>query len=164
MAAVHAARFGKSVIVFEKNERTGRKLRITGKGRCNVTNNSSMEEHMKNIPVNPRFLYSSYSSFCAEETMAFFEELGVPLKTERGNRVFPVSDKASDVTGGLTRRLHELGVNIHLGCDRKDILCEEIEGGSKKTVSGIIFKDGTVEKADTVEPLAQAAVVQLPPL
>ncbi len=125
MAAVHAARFGKSVIVFEKNERTGRKLRITGKGRCNVTNNSSMEEHMKNIPVNPRFLYSSYSSFCAEETMDFFEELGVPLKTERGNRVFPVSDKADDIADALDREMKKLGVKlIH------------------KRVSGLIIEDG----------------------
>ncbi len=125
MAAVHAARFGKSVIVFEKNERTGRKLRITGKGRCNVTNNSSMEEHMKNIPVNPRFLYSSYSSFCAEETMAFFEELGVPLKTERGNRVFPVSDKADDIADAFDHEMKKLGVKlIH------------------KRVSGLIIEDG----------------------
>lgn len=125
MAAVHAARFGKSVIVFEKNERTGRKLRITGKGRCNVTNNSSMEEHMKNIPVNPRFLYSSYSSFCAEETMAFFEELGVSLKTERGNRVFPVSDKADDIADAFDHEMKKLGVKlIH------------------KRVSGLIIEDG----------------------
>lgn len=125
MAAVHAARFGKSVIVFEKNERTGRKLRITGKGRCNVTNNSSMEEHMKNVPVNPRFLYSSYSGFDAADTMAFFEELGVPLKTERGNRVFPVSDKADDIADALDREMKKLGVKlIH------------------KRVSGLLIEDG----------------------
>lgn len=112
MAAVHAARFGKSVIVFEKNERTGRKLRITGKGRCNVTNNSSMEEHMKNIPVNPRFLYSSYSCFDASDTMAFFEELGVPLKTERGNRVFPVSDRADDIADAFDHEMKKLGVKL----------------------------------------------------
>ena len=125
MAAVHAARFGKSVIVFEKNERTGRKLRITGKGRCNVTNNSSMEEHMKNIPVNPRFLYSSYSSFSAEDTMAFFEELGVPLKTERGNRVFPVSDKADDIADALNHEMKKLGVKV-----------------IHKRVSGLIIEEG----------------------
>ncbi len=112
MAAVQAARFGKSVIVFEKNERTGRKLRITGKGRCNVTNNSTVEEHMKNIPVNPRFLYSSYSCFDASDTMNFFEELGVPLKTERGNRVFPVSDKADDIADALAREMKRLGVKL----------------------------------------------------
>lgn len=112
MAAVQAARFGKSVIVFEKNERTGRKLRITGKGRCNVTNNSTVEEHMRNIPVNPRFLYSSYSCFDASDTMNFFEELGVPLKTERGNRVFPVSDKADDIADALAREMKRLGVKL----------------------------------------------------
>lgn len=111
-AAVWAARFGKSVIVFEKNERLGRKLRITGKGRCNVTNNSSVEEHLRNIPVNPRFLYSAYSAFDAESTMAFFEELGVPLKTERGNRVFPVSDNANDIADALGREMKNLGVRV----------------------------------------------------
>lgn len=111
-AAVWAARFGKSVIVFEKNERLGRKLRITGKGRCNVTNNSSVEEHLRNIPVNPRFLYSAYSAFNAESTMAFFEELGVSLKTERGNRVFPVSDNANDIADALGCEMKNLGVRV----------------------------------------------------
>jgi hypothetical protein len=111
-AAVHAARFGKTVLLFEKNERLGRKLRITGKGRCNVTNNSSTEEHMKNIPVNPRFMYSSFASFDAESTMSFFEELGVPLKTERGNRVFPVSDKADDIADALAKEMKKLGVKV----------------------------------------------------
>lgn len=114
LAAVQAARWGKSVIVFEKNEKLGRKLRITGKGRCNVTNNSSTEEHMKNIPVNPRFLYSAFSNFDADDTMNFFEELGVPLKTERGNRVFPVSDNANDIADALAYEMNNLGVQtIH---------------------------------------------------
>ena len=111
-AAVHAARFGKTVLLFEKNEKLGRKLRITGKGRCNVTNNSSTEEHMKNIPVNPRFMYSSFAGFDAESTMSFFEELGVPLKTERGNRVFPVSDKADDIAEALAKEMKKLGVKV----------------------------------------------------
>lgn len=111
-AAVQAARLGKSVLVFEKNERLGRKLRITGKGRCNVTNNSTCEEHMKNIPVNSRFLYSAFSMFDADDTMSFFEELGVPLKTERGNRVFPVSDKADDIADALAYEMKRLGVKI----------------------------------------------------
>ena len=111
-AAVWAARYGKSVIVFEKNEKLGRKLRITGKGRCNVTNNSSTDEHMKNIPVNPRFLYSSFSNFDADSTMDFFEGLGVPLKTERGNRVFPVSDNANDIADALAREMKNLGVQV----------------------------------------------------
>lgn len=112
MAAVQAARLGKTVTMFEKNDHIGRKLRITGKGRCNVTNNSAMQEHMNNIPVNPRFLYSAFSNFDASDTMSFFEELGVPLKTERGNRVFPVSDKAEDIVNALSRELKRLGVRI----------------------------------------------------
>lgn len=112
MAAVFAARYGKSVTVFERNANIGKKLRITGKGRCNVTNNSPMEEHMKNIPVNSRFMYSSFSMFGAEDTMAFFEELGVPLKTERGNRVFPVSDNAEDIVDAFYGEMKRLGVNI----------------------------------------------------
>lgn len=111
-AAIFAARWGKSVLLFEKNDHIGRKLRITGKGRCNVTNNSPVREHMENIPVNSRFMYSSFSMFGAEETMGFFEELGVPLKTERGNRVFPVSDNAEDIVNGLDREMKKLGVKI----------------------------------------------------
>lgn len=112
MAAVQAARLGKSVIVFEKNERLGRKLRITGKGRCNVTNNSPVGVHLNNIPVNSRFLYSSFAGFDSADVMNFFEELGVPLKTERGNRVFPVSDKADDIADALAYEMKNLGVKI----------------------------------------------------
>ncbi len=136
MAAVQAARLGRSVAVFEKNERTGRKLRITGKGRCNVTNNSTIEEHMRNIPVNPRFLYSSYSCFDAVDTMNFFEELGVPLKTERGNRVFPVSDKADDIADALSREMKRLGVKlIHkrvTGLITEDGRCCGVKAGQEK--------------------------------
>lgn len=112
MAAIFAARYGKSVMIFEPNEKIGRKLRITGKGRCNVTNNSPVEEHIKNIPVNSRFMYSAFSMFSAEDTMNFFEEIGVPLKTERGNRVFPVSDKAEDIVNSLDRELKKTSVKI----------------------------------------------------
>ena len=125
-AAVWAARMGKSVLIFDKNEKLGRKLRITGKGRCNVTNNSSMEEHMKNIPVNPRFMYSAFSAFGAEDVMAFFEELGVSLKTERGNRVFPVSDRADDIADALASEMHRLGVKV-----------------IKKRVTKLIIEDGS---------------------
>lgn len=111
-AAVHASRYGKRVLLFEKNDRLGRKLRITGKGRCNVTNNSDIQEHMKNIPVNQRFMYSAFSAFDAYNTMDFFEEIGVPLKTERGNRVFPVSDKADDIADALAREMKKNGVRV----------------------------------------------------
>ncbi|MDE5556464.1 MAG: NAD(P)/FAD-dependent oxidoreductase [Ruminococcus sp.] len=110
--AVQATRFGKSVTLFEPNEKLGRKLRITGKGRCNLTNNSDVQEHMKNIPVNNRFMYSAFSVFNAYDTMNFFEELGVPLKTERGNRVFPVSDNANDIADALVHEMKKSGVKI----------------------------------------------------
>lgn len=112
VAAVLAARLGKSVLLLEKNDRIGRKLRITGKGRCNITNNCSNDELMRNIPVNGRFLYSAFSGFGTADTMSFFEELGVPLKTERGNRVFPVSDKAEDIVNALADELKRLRVTI----------------------------------------------------
>lgn len=111
-AGVQASRFGKSVLLFEKNEKLGRKLRITGKGRCNVTNNSDIQEHMKNIPTNPRFMYSAFSVFDAYNTMDFFEEIGVPLKTERGNRVFPVSDNANDIADSMVKEMKKSGVKI----------------------------------------------------
>lgn len=112
MAAISAAEYGANVTIIEKNSRMGRKLAITGKGRCNVTNNSAPEEVLKNIPRNPNFMYGALSRFTPEDVMAFFEELGVPLKTERGKRVFPVSDKAGDIVSALEKRLGELGVKI----------------------------------------------------
>ena len=96
MAAGTAAQQGARVLLFERNEKVGRKLAITGKGRCNVTNNCDMQEFLTHVPQNPRFLYSALGAFSIQDTMKFFEELGVPLKTERGNRVFPQSDKARD--------------------------------------------------------------------
>lgn len=112
MAAVSAAELGAEVIIVEGNERLGRKLGITGKGRCNLTNNSDIDEFMRNIPRNARFLYSALSAFNAQDTMEYFEGLGVPLKTERGQRVFPVSDKAGDVVRVLTERIRELGIRV----------------------------------------------------
>lgn len=112
MAAVTAARLGKKVAVFEKNDRPGRKLRITGKGRCNVTNFCDTDELMNNIPVNNRFLYSSFSNFSPQDVMDFFENAGVPLKVERGNRVFPVSDKAEDIVAALAGEMKKAGVKV----------------------------------------------------
>ena len=97
MAAISAARGGAQVVLVEPNEKVGRKLYITGKGRCNVTNHCSAEELMASIPRNGKFLYSALSRFDAQATMDFFQGLGVKLKVERGNRVFPVSDKAADI-------------------------------------------------------------------
>ncbi len=112
MASITAARAGADVLLLEPNEKVGRKLYITGKGRCNVTNNCGREELLSSIPRNGRFLYSAFSRFSPQDAMAFFEELGVPLKTERGNRVFPVSDRAADVVDALFFELRRLGVEI----------------------------------------------------
>ncbi len=110
MAAIHSAYMGAEVILYEKNDRLGKKLRITGKGRCNVTNDSSIEEFLQNVPTNPRFLYAALNRFSTADTMNFFEDCGVPLKVERGRRVFPVSDKASDIVRALAERMKECGV------------------------------------------------------
>lgn len=112
MAAISAAERGASVTLLEPNERLGKKLNITGKGRCNVTNNAGLETLLANVPRNGKFLYSAFSRFDGRDAMAFFEALGVPLKTERGNRVFPVSDRAFDISAALERRLRALKVSI----------------------------------------------------
>lgn len=111
MAAITAAGLGKSTLLLEKMNRCGRKISITGKGRCNVTNNCTSDDFFANIPTNPRFLYSAYAGFNSQDCMDFFERLGVPLKTERGNRVFPVSDKAEDIVRALEQGCEDYGVN-----------------------------------------------------
>ena len=121
---------GKTAVVIEKNERLGRKLRITGKGRCNVTNNCDVQTVMKNIPRNPRFMYSALSRFSPEDTMAFFEGLGVPLKTERGNRVFPVSDSAHDIADALVKCCLDCGTEFVSG----EVVSLIIENGCAKGV------------------------------
>ncbi len=103
MAAGTAALHGADVYIFEQNKFLGKKLAITGKGRCNVTNNSSKEEFLENVTKNPRFLYAALNSFDTEDTMKFFESLGVELKTERGKRVYPTSDKAKDIVDAMKR-------------------------------------------------------------
>lgn len=112
MAAIFAARCGDAVTVFEKNTKIGRKLYITGKGRCNLTNNCDIKTVIENIPTNGRFLYSALHRFSPADTMQFFEENGLPLKTERGQRVFPVSDKAADVVDTLLRVAKREGVHL----------------------------------------------------
>lgn len=113
MAAATAAEYGAKVTVLERNDRLGRKLRITGKGRCNLTNNcGGIDEFLANVPTNPRFLYASLAAWSPADTMRFFEDLGVPLKTERGNRVFPQSDRADDIADALVRRCRSLGVRF----------------------------------------------------
>ncbi len=112
MAAITAAELGGEVTLYERNERLGKKLRITGKGRCNVTNACELNEFLGHVPTNPRFLYAALAGFSTADTMSFFEALGVPLKTERGRRVFPVSDRAADIVQALEDRCRALGVRM----------------------------------------------------
>ena len=112
MAAITAARAGADVLLLEPKEKVGRKLYITGKGRCNVTNNCEKKELMASIPRNGKFLYSAFDRFGPADAMSFFESLGVPLKTERGNRVFPVSDKAADIVDALFLELRRQRVEM----------------------------------------------------
>lgn len=135
MAGAYCGEFGKKTLIFEPNGKIGKKLAITGKGRCNVTNNCSNDMLMKNIPVNSRFLYSAFSQYSAEDVMNFFEEAGVPLKTERGNRVFPQSDKAADIVSALERKLKRSGVKIIKERVTRiiveDGVCTGVEAGGK---------------------------------
>ena len=120
MAAIAAAKNGAQVSLIEPNERLGKKINITGKGRCNVTNDTDLEGLMAHIPRNGRFLYSALSHFTSRDTMAFFEGCGVPLKVERGDRVFPVSDSAFDITDALKRQVKTLGIRrLHRRGDRR---------------------------------------------
>ena len=127
MAAVTAAKSGAEVILFEKNDRLGKKLRITGKGRCNVTNDCDKNEFLSNVASNSKFLFASLSRFSTSDTKDFFEECGVPLKTERGKRVFPVSDKAQDIVSAMENACIEAGVRI-----------------IKKKVDSLIIEEGKV--------------------
>ena len=142
MAAISAAERGASVTLLEPNERLGKKLNITGKGRCNVTNNADTQTLLANVPRNGKFLYSAFSRFDGRAAMAFFESIGVPLKTERGNRVFPVSDRAFDVSAALERRLKAL--RVRLARDRAMAL--EITSGAVTAVRGAhgIYPAGAV--------------------
>ena len=110
MAACTAAEQGCRVLLLEKNDKMGKKLAITGKGRCNVTNDCDFETLLANVPTNPKFLFAAFREFTTADTKAFFESRGVPLKTERGNRVFPVSDKASDIVSALVSACKDSGV------------------------------------------------------
>ncbi len=137
MCAITAAQRGVDTVLLEPNEKLGRKLRITGKGRCNLTNNCDTKTLMANIPGDGRFLYSAFSRFGPAEVMDFFEENGLPLKTERGNRVFPVSDRADDVAELLTRLARRSGVRW-LRTQAKDVLV------SDGAVCGVATGEGTL--------------------
>ena len=137
MCACTAAERGEKVVLLEPNRDLGRKLRITGKGRCNVTNNCDIKTIMANIPGDGRFLYSALTAFPPEKVMETFEALGVPLKTERGNRVFPVSDNANDIAGALTAWAHRAGVRT----ERTKALGIVTENGA---VAGVRTQEGVV--------------------
>ena len=144
MAAIAAAENGAEVTLFERNDRLGKKLRITGKGRCNVTNDCDLNEFLINVPTNPRFLYTALSRFSTEDTKTFFENAGVPLKTERGKRVFPQSDRAGDIVAALEKYCRTLGVHtVH------------------KRVQNIIVREGRAVGVTTSdgETLADAVIL-----
>ena len=129
LAALSAAERGAAVTLLERNPKLGRKIYITGKGRCNVTNDCTVEEALASVPRNSRFLFSAMTRFPPREVMAYFEKLGVPLKTERGNRVFPVSDKAADIIDALLLALRRSGVSI-----------------VEDRATDLVFRDGKVER------------------
>lgn len=136
------------VNLFEKNEKLGKKLFITGKGRCNVTNTCDEETFFKSVVSNPKFLYSAFYGFTNQDVISYFEKLGLPLKEERGGRIFPKSDHSSDVIKVLERRMKELDVKIHLGSEVQEVLIEETEG--EKAVTGVLLSNGQTVQGDRV--------------
>ena len=164
MAAISSAYNGDNVILFEKNEKIGKKLFITGKGRCNVTNACSRDEFFENVVSNPKFLYSAFSSFDNNDVYRLIEDNGTPLKVERGNRVFPVSDHSSDIIKALNKALKDAGVEVRLNESIKSLIIEDMKENAdtsdsdntnkkdkyKRCIKGIITDKGAKEFADRV--------------
>lgn len=148
MAAYAAAESGHAVTLLEQNEKLGKKLFITGKGRCNLTNASDMEQLFANVVSNRKFLYSAFYSYDNEQVISFFESHGMPTKTERGNRVFPVSDHSSDVIAALSAALRGQHVEVLLHTKVKRLLLEKRE--EEKRVTGVELADHTKMHADAV--------------
>lgn len=144
MAAYHAALNGQKAVLYEKNEKIGKKVYITGKGRCNITNASDMDVLFNNVMSNRKFLYSAFYAYDNQQVISFFEDNGTPIKIERGNRVFPVSDHSSDVINCLARAMKKSGVEVCLNTEVKGIL---IEDGAAK---GVVLADGEKCLADKV--------------
>ena len=140
MSAYGAASAGKSVLLLEKNEKAGKKIFITGKGRCNVTNACDVEDLFTNVISNPKFLYSAFYGFDNQAVMAFFEKAGCPLKIERGERVFPASDHSSDVIAALLRELKKLDVAIRYNSEVSKLLVSNNE--DMPEVEGVVLKNG----------------------
>ena len=154
MAAISASTISDEVILLEKNEKTGKKLFITGKGRCNVTNACTRDEFFENIVSNPKFLYSAFSQFNNEDLMKLIEDYGTPLKVERGNRVFPVSDHSSDIIKALNYGLKKANVDVRLNTSVKEIITDDYvsseDNSKQRIVKGIKTDDGELILADRV--------------
>lgn len=149
MAAIRAAQCGHTVTLYEKNEKLGKKLFITGKGRCNVTNAGEMQELFRSIVSNEKFLYSAFYGFNNMCVYEFFEQAGCALKTERGERVFPVSDHSSDVIKALQKQLKGNDVKVCLNTEVKELCFQETEE-EKRKITGVILKNGEKMQADAV--------------
>lgn len=141
-AAIAAAKNGHQVTLYEKNEKLGKKIFITGKGRCNITNAADMEELFDAVVTNSKFLYSSFYGYTNQNVIDFFEDAGVPVKIERGNRVFPISDHSSDVTRALEREMKKVGVKVCLNTEVKSVEAE------KGKFNKVVLKDTTTQTAD----------------
>ena len=154
MCAIQSAKRGLKVLILEHNEKLGKKLYITGKGRCNLTNDSSVENHLNNIVTNNKFMYSALNAFTPKDTIEFFQKY-VKLKTERGNRVFPVSDKSSDVIKALAKYLNEYNVEIKLNTDvldltkNSDIFYLKCDNNIKYTTYNVVIATGGVSYPGT---------------
>ncbi len=149
MAAVFASRYGAKVTVLEHGEKAGKKIYITGKGRCNVTNDCTMEEFLREVPRNPRFLYSALSHFSPQDMIALLEENRCPVEVQRGRRAYPASMKASDVTRTLLSLCERQGVRFLYHREVRSLRTETGEAGQRR-VSGIVFADGTELRGDAV--------------
>ena len=141
-AAIAAAKNGHQVTLYEKNEKLGKKIFITGKGRCNITNAADMEELFDAVVTNSKFLYSSFYGYTNQNVIDFFEDAGVPVKIERGNRVFPISDHSSDVIRALEREMKKVGVKVCLNTEVKSVEAE------KGKFNKAVLKDTTTQTAD----------------
>ena len=157
MAALAAAESGHEVLLLEKNEKLGKKLYITGKGRCNITNSGDMEDLFANVMTNSKFLYSAFYGYDNLMVMEFFEQEGLAIKNERGNRVFPVSDHSSDVINTLQRALKKAGVEVKLYTEVEKILFEDRPDADEldkkeahQIVKGVQLKSGLVDGKKTV--------------
>ena len=146
-AALNAAERGCEVHLFEKNEKLGKKIYITGKGRCNLTNACDMEKLMDSVCTNRKFLYSAFYGYTNQDVIDFFEKHGMKTKTERGDRVFPLSDKSADVIDTLRNAMKKAGVKVHLNTEVDTIL---LTGEEDKKATGIRLKDGTEVNADCI--------------